>query len=231
MVRAYLQLNFELTYRSLGFLKIASQKANFHRLWGRESISKWHWLALSTRIIYCMKGFRWTLNTLVLGLSLSVYITSLQYVVTNHWLSIFVKMIIKPSCRPSCSLALSIIKAENVSYMSKNSSKKWEELQLIGRDTMSTTSMPTPVARTKQPRQRWCASGAKKSVQTQGKEIVEVVWSRPVRIAFLAHLVLRGFLEVTFIIMGYFLQGCHAYQFRLAWFNSQFQRNYFSKHE
>ena len=45
----------------------------------------------------------------------------------------------------------------------------------------------------------------------KGKEVVEVVWSRPVRIAFLAHLVLRGLLEIAFIIIGYVLQGKAAF--------------------
>ena len=45
----------------------------------------------------------------------------------------------------------------------------------------------------------------------KGKEVVEVVWSRPVRIAFLAHLILRGILEIAFIIIGYVLQGKAAF--------------------
>ena len=41
----------------------------------------------------------------------------------------------------------------------------------------------------------------------KGKEVIEVVWSRPIRTAFLFHLILRAFIEVSFLIFGYMLQG------------------------
>ena len=41
----------------------------------------------------------------------------------------------------------------------------------------------------------------------KGKDVVEVIWSRQIRIAFLCHLVLRGLIEVCFLCIGYYLQG------------------------
>ena len=44
-------------------------------------------------------------------------------------------------------------------------------------------------------------------LKLKGKEIVEVIWSTPLRFAFLIHLILRIIVEVTFFMVGFNIQG------------------------
>lgn len=44
-------------------------------------------------------------------------------------------------------------------------------------------------------------------LKLKGKEIVEVIWSTPLRCAFLIHLILRIIVEVAFFMVGFNIQG------------------------
>ena len=47
----------------------------------------------------------------------------------------------------------------------------------------------------------------KVKLRLKGKDVVEIIWSRQIRMVFLVHLVLRFIIEICFFYGGFAIQG------------------------